>query len=230
LILLVCGLLVSAAVPALTIYRIELVGGGVVFAENEPKASGTTLVFRSSPQSILVALRRSDVARVEQIEADNKPPVDLGKATLKQVAAPNSNAARARIRASEKLFVDAGGAGSSDEILSWAPKMSAYRGYPWGDDQPGNRVAFPVSRDDLLPGNYRPFPVGRGGQSGDPPMIQEGRGLPKAGSLQEPPKAMLFPDPPSTANVQAPAAPLVFSERPHTDEVLSPPAAVIVGR
>lgn len=231
LILLLCGLLLAAAAPALTIYRIELVGGGVVFAENEPKPSGATLVFRSSPQSILVALRRSEVANVEQIEADNKPPVDLGRATMKQVAAPKPPGLQARTRPSEKLFVEAGGAGLSDDSApSWALKMPAYRGYPQGDDQPGNRVAFPVSRDDLLPGNYRPFPVGRGGQSGDPPMLQEGNGLPKAGSLQEPPKAMLFADPPATSNRQIPAAPLVFSEKPHIDELPSSPAAVIVPR
>jgi hypothetical protein len=217
MVLLLSGVLLSAMVHGLTIYRLELVGGGVVFAESEPNLSGTTLVFRSSPQGILVALRRSDVARVEQMEADNKPPLDLGRATLKQVAAPKPAALQRR------PFVENPGIGpTSDSSPSWAPKMPAYRRYPQGDSMPGNRVAFPVSRDDLLPGNYREFPAGRGGQSGPPPMIEEGRGTPKAGSLAEPPKALQFPEPPASANIQVPAAPLVSSEKPHIDEIQSP--------
>ena len=195
----------------MTIYRVELAGGGVVFAENEPKLSGQTLVFRSSPQGILVALRRSEVARVERIEADNKPPVDLGKATLKKLA-ERRLAVQAQIRSGAEPPVE----------------EPEYRRYLPGDDHPGNRVAFPVSRDDLLPGNYRPFPVGPGGQSGDAPMIKEGRGVPKAGSLREPPMAIRLADPPATANIQVPAAPLVFSEKPHIDELL--PAAATTAR
>ena len=216
MVLLLSGVLLPAMVHGLTIYRLELVEGGVVFAENEPKPSGTTLVFRSSPQGILVALRRSDVARVEQIEADNKPPLDLGRATVKQVAAPKPAALP-----------------SGDSSPSWAPKMPAYRSQPQGDDMPGNRVAFPVSRDDLLPGNYRPFPTANGVvhhrgdppggvQSGPPPMIEEGRGTPKAGSLAEPPKALQFPEPPASPNMQVPVAPLVYSEKPHIDDAESP--------
>jgi hypothetical protein len=200
-------------VDAITIYRVELAGGGVVFAENEPKPSGQTLVFRSSPQGILVALRRSEVARVERIEADNKPPVDFGKATLKRVATARPGALHAQ---------------NPLERQEPPAEEVEYRRYLPGDDHPGNRVAFPVSRDDLLPGNYRPFPAGPGGQSGDAPKIKEGRGVPKAGSLREPPMAIRLADPPATANIQVPAAPLVFSEKPHIDELL--PAAAITAR
>lgn len=214
MVLLLSGVLLPAMVHGLTIYRVELVGGGVVFAENEPKPSGTTLVFRSSPQGILVALRRSDVARVEQIEADNKPPLDLGRATLKQDAAPKPAALP-----------------GGDSAPSWAPKRPVYPRYSQGDDQPGNRVAFPVSPNDLLPGNYRAFPVANavvhhrgdvpGGvrpEGGPPPMIEEGLGTPKAGSLAEPPKVVQFANPPASPNMQVPVAPLVYSEKPHIDD------------
>jgi hypothetical protein len=197
----------------LTIYRVELVGGGVVFAENEPKPSRTTLVFRSSPQGNLVALRRSEVARVERIEADNKPPLDLGRGALKQGATPAALPAQTR--------------------SSWKPADDGRRYPQRGDEIPGNRVAFPVSRDDLLYGNYRAFPGANaelhhlgdapgGGQSGPPPLIVEGRGIPIAGSLGEPPKAIQLPGPPTGPNVQAPVAPLVFSEKPHIDEIQTP--------
>ncbi|MGH9369187.1 MAG: hypothetical protein ACRD3M_16115 [Thermoanaerobaculia bacterium] len=211
LLLLSCVFLPAVA-RALTIYRVELVGGGVVFAESAPKPSGATLVFRSAPQGILVALRRSEVARVEIIEADNKPPLDLGRATIKQVAAPRP-----------AIPAHAAAETAGDSMPAKAP---AIRHYPVGDDQPGRSVAFPASRDDLLPGNYRPFPAGRGGQSGPLPMIEEGRGVPKAGSLQEPPKAIQLPEPPASANIQVPVAPLVYSEKPHVDEIqkATPPA------
>ena len=191
----------------MTIYRVELVGGGVVFAENEPKPSGTTLVFRSSPQGTLVALRRSEVARVERIESDNKPQVDLGQATLKKVAAARPTAHEAQ---------------SPLERQEPPGEEPEYRRYLPGDDHPGNRVAFPVSRDDLLPGNYRPFPAGRGGNSGDAPVIEEGRGIPKAGSLLEPPNAVQLANPPANPNMQVPTAPLVYSEKPRVDETRPP--------
>lgn len=223
MVLLLSGVLLPAMAHGLTIYRLELVGGGVVFAENEPKPSGTTLVFRSSPQGILVALRRSDVARVEQIEADNKPPLDLGRATPKQVAAP---------KPAGKTSEDAGIFGAHDGATPDGPlSQFSRRNLQRGDDIPGNRVAFPVSRDDLFFGNYRPFPAANGvlHHLGDvpggvrpegvpPPMIEEGRGTPKAGSLAEPPKALQFPEPPASQNPQVPTAPLLYSEKPHIDD------------
>ena len=212
--LFVVGLLLAGIARGWTFYRLDLVGGGVVFSEEEPKASGGNLVFRMAPQGILVTLRRTEVVRVEQIESENRPPLDLGGATTKQPPAPKSERARDRRR-----DVAAGGS------PSWSPKMPAYRGYAQGDDMPGNRVAFPVSRDDLLPGNYRAFPAGHGGQSGDAPMLEEGRGLPKAGSLAEPPKVLQFWEPPNGANVQVPTVPLVFSEKPRVEQNPSNPAA-----
>jgi hypothetical protein len=208
----------------LTIYRLELVGGGVVFAESEPKPSGMNFVFRSAPQGILVALRRSDVARVEQIDAENKPPLDLGGATLKQVAAPKPAALQAQDnRRGWDPLEEAGIFGAHDGPPRDGALSRFGRRYPQkGDDMPGNRVPFPVSRDDLMYGNYRAFPAANGGQSGPPPMIEEGRGTPKAGSLAEPPKVIHFASPPASPNMQVPAAPLVYSEKPHIDDTPSP--------
>jgi hypothetical protein len=200
--LLWCG---SAA--GLTLYRIELTNGGVIFAESQPTPNGAVLSFLSSPQGTLVGLRRSEVARIIQMENLNRAPLDLGGASLKRavvgvpVGVPSVPSRRLSV----------------EETSSPSGSVRS-RGYGAGDYTPGNRVAFPVSRDDLLPGNYSPYPAGRGGQTGPPPMLREGMGVPKAGTLREPPEAILLHDAPTAANMQVPAPALIYDEKPHVDE------------
>src|ERR1017187_6115802 len=80
--------LVALAVcePALSliVYRVELVGGGVVFAQEAPKVSGDRIVFLTSPQGSLVSMKRSEISRVEAIETENKPPPDFGGPKLRE--------------------------------------------------------------------------------------------------------------------------------------------------
>ena len=206
--LLLATLLFPVSASGLTIYRVELAGGGVLFAESEPRIRGNTFVFRSAPQGNLVSLRRSDVARIEVVDSPNKPSLDLGRATARHAAAPGAAAAQ------EKVEPRPGGAWWAE---ARAANGSTRPGYAAGDEQPGRTVAFPVSRDDLLPGNYRPFPAGPGGQSGPAPVMSEGQGVPKAGSLKEAPQVIHLPDAPTSSNMQVPAPPLVYSEKPHVD-------------
>jgi hypothetical protein len=208
--LLCAALLLPVSAPGLTVYRVELVCGGVVFAENQPKVSGSTYVFRSAPQGNLVSLRRSEVARVEAVETLNRPPLDLGRATVKEAGAPGVPVVPAKVEPRP------GGVRWAEARAAAAAK-GMRPGYAPGDDQPGRTVAFPVSRDDLLPGNYRPFPAAPGGQSGPAPTMAEGQGVPKAGSLQEPVKVIQLPNAPASANMQLPAPPLVYSDKPHVD-------------
>ncbi len=187
---------------ALTLYRVELKGGGVVFAESKPEAEGATLVFRSSPQGILVALRASGVARVVPIDSLDKAPLDLGGAVVRSPA------------------FTGGAAPPPVPLESTAPTAPppAPRRYAPGDDQPGNRVAFPVSRDDLLPGNYRPYPAGPGGQTAPLPLLADGAATPKAGLLAEPPHAIVVEDPPCTLNRSVSPPGLAFAEYPRVDD------------
>ena len=196
--LLWCG---SAA--GLTLYRIELTDGSVIFAESQPTQNGATLSFQSSPQGTLVALRRSEVARIIQIESLNKAPLDLGGTSLKRavVGVPSIPSRRPSVE---------GASSPGDSARS--------RSYGAGDYRPGSRVAFPAARDDLLPGNYNPYPAGPGGQTAPPPMLAEDIGVPKAGTLREPPQVILLQDPPAATNVQVPAPPIIYAEKPHVDE------------
>jgi hypothetical protein len=88
--------------------------------------------------------------------------------------------------------------------------------------EPGKTISFPVSADDLNPGNYEPFPVAPGGQSGPPPAYREGQTVGKAGSLQEPPRIINLGDTPKRANEKLQAPGLVFSERPSVERPTRP--------
>jgi hypothetical protein len=55
----------SAAAPAApNLYRIELAGGGAVWAKDAPMQSGTLVTFHRYPDGVLVSIRRSDLVRV----------------------------------------------------------------------------------------------------------------------------------------------------------------------
>lgn len=203
-------LAVSSAGAARTVYRIELVGGSVLFAQEAPKISGDRLVFLSAPQGSLVSMKKSEVSKIEAIETENTPPPDYGSAKL------HSNLSGIRPagpldRPSTHEGWDAG----------WKPPRSRWASMKTGRE-PGKTIAFPVSSDDLKPGNYEPFPVAPGGQSGPPPAYVEGRTVPKAGSLQEPPKGIQFGDAPKRANEKVAAPALVFSQPPGVEPTMGP--------
>ena len=104
--LLAAVLAVSAAVAAdasasSRIYRIELVGGGVIFSDDAPLQSGEQILFHGHPAGPLQSLRRADVKRIVAASAASTPgsgvkpgqAVDLG---LTGPGAPGRSGAPAR--------------------------------------------------------------------------------------------------------------------------------------
>jgi hypothetical protein len=205
---------ICQAASGLTIYRIELVGGGVVFAQDPPKGSGDRIVFLTSPQGSLVSMKRSEVSRVEAIETENKPAPDYGNAKLREPLI--------RIRKADPLEAPSMKSGWD---AGWKPPRSNWASMTTGRD-PGLTIAFPVSADDLKPGNYEPFPAAPGGQSGPPPAYREGQTIPTAGSLRAPPGVIHSGEMPKRANEKRPAPGLDFSEKPRVDPppLVPPPA------
>lgn len=193
---------ICQAASGLTIYRVELVGGGVVFAQDSPKISGGRIVFLTSPQGSLVSMKRSEVSRIEAIETENKPPPDFGNAKLREPLV--------RIRKTDPLEPPSMKSGWDS---GWKPPRSSWASMTTGRD-PGRTIPFPASANDLKPGNYEPFPVAPGGQSGPPPAYREGQTIPKAGSLREPPGVIHSGEMPKRANEKRQAPGLDFSERP----------------
>jgi hypothetical protein len=161
-------------------------------------------------------MKRSDVVRIEAVETENKPPPEFGEAKLRN--------ALVKIRKADPLEAPTK---SSAWDTGWKPPRSKWASMKTGRE-PGKTIPFPVSADDLKPGNYEPFPVAPGGQSGPPPAYREGQTIPKAGSLQEPPRAIHLGDVPKRANEKWQAPGFVFSERPALERsplpVSAPPA------
>ncbi len=209
---------VNVLAVAVTVYRVELVGGGVVFAQDKPRVSAGRLVFLSSPQGTLVSMKQAEVARIEAIETANRPSPDFGNAKLRQAFVtirPDSP----RDKPSLGIAWDSG----------CKPPRSKWASIKTGRE-PGKTIPFPVSADDLKPGNYEPFPVAPGGQSGPPPAYREGQTIPKAGSLREPPRVIHLGDMPKRANEKGQAPGLVFSEVPSVERPplpVPPPTPIV---
>src|ERR1017187_3043131 len=219
LILVLLTLAICEPSLALTVYRVNLVGGGVIFAQDSPRISGDRIVFLTSPQGSLVSMKRSEVSHHGAIETENKPPPDFGGAKLRDPLV--------KIRKADPLEAPSM---RSAWDSGWRPPRSNWASMKTGRE-PGKTIPFPVSADDLKPGNYEPFPVAPGGQSGPPPVYREGQTIAKAGSLQEPPPVIHLGDMPKRANEKWQAPGLVFSERPTVERTplpVPPPPPIIV--
>jgi hypothetical protein len=164
-------------------------------------------------------MKRSEVAGVEAIETENKPPPDFGGPKLREPLVRIRKADPSETPPMRPAW-DSG----------WKPPRSSWASMKTGLE-PGKTIPFPVSADDLKPGNYEPFPVAPGGQSRPPPAYREGQTIAKAGSLQEPPPVIHLGDMPKRANEKWQAPANVFSERPGVERaplpVLSPPQIVV---
>jgi hypothetical protein len=161
------ALLGASAAPAAdkAYYRIETSPSGSMIATDVPVLKGTTYFFHSYPAGTLVSLRRSDVRRITQINADAAAatnPADrivtIGNLAMQggsQAGAQNANAvARSRAAAA-------------------GPKLG--EGF-YGNVVPGVTEGNPNSPNDYQVGRTFAAPPGNAVQSapGEPPMMAPG--------------------------------------------------------
>lgn len=60
----------GASAPAQTrVYKIELVGGGIIWSDDQPLQSGEQILFHGHPSGSLKSMRRADIKRIVAVTA-----------------------------------------------------------------------------------------------------------------------------------------------------------------
>jgi hypothetical protein len=172
----------EASAPA-RIYRIELLGGGVVFSDDAPLQSGEQILFHGHPTGSLQSLRRSDVKRI--VATSVAPPPSTiakpGQALDLGLAGPGSTS-----RSGAKLPPRGNASLRPGEGKGSTALFNPDRTYrpDWdGKLVPGATMGLPNSPNDYKEGKTLAHPAAGATQSapGDPPMMKPSSG--------EPPKA-----------------------------------------
>jgi len=189
--LLAGGLLVAAAgaaqaaePPTATtrVYRIELVGGGIVWSDDAPLQSGEQILFHGHPPGALKSLKRSEIARIVALHAVPPAPAPVvrpGEAVDLGLAGPGSGGRTAPVRP-----VPARNAGPRQgEAKDGSALFNPDRTYkPEWDSKliPGTTMPNPNSPNDYKEGRTLGYPPAPATQAapGDPPVMKPSSGEP----------------------------------------------------
>lgn len=175
----------AGAVAAQTlVYRIDLKGGGALWASQPPRENGGVLVFIPYPRGPLTSIRRSEILRVLGVPV---PPVRsaaalrpgdqrvLGATGASGAAAAPASAGR---NAAPGNPTGLGRPGERDDGTALFNPDRAYRP-EWDSRQvPGLNLGLPNSPDDYREGLTLAFPPANAVQSapGEPPMMPPSTG------------------------------------------------------
>jgi hypothetical protein len=172
----------TASAPA-RIYRIELLGGGVIFSDDAPLQSGEQVLFHGHPAGSLQSLRRTDIKRIvaTSVASTLGTIVKPGQALDLGLAGPGAggrSGAKVPPRANSTLKP---GEGKGSTAL-FNPDRT-YRPDWDGKLVPGATMGLPNSPNDYREGATLAHPAGSASQTapGEPPTMKPSSG--------EPPKA-----------------------------------------
>jgi hypothetical protein len=182
------GLLAAASAalatePATTrVYRIELVGGGMVWSDDPPLQSGEQILFHGHPAGSLQSLRRSDIQRIvaQKVVTPTAAAVQPGEAVDVGVT---GSGGRGRVLAPAKPPARTGNRpGENKDGSALFNQDRTYRPDWDGKQVPGSTLGYPNSPNDYKEGKTFAYPAATAtqGSPGDPPAMKPSSGeLPK---------------------------------------------------
>jgi len=186
--LLAGGLLAAAASPALAaepatarVYRIELVGGGIVWSDDAPLQSGEQILFHGHPAGSLKSMRRSDIQRIvaQSVVIPTAAPVQPGEAVDVGVTGTGGRGRVLPVKAPPPRSPGARPGENKDGSALFNPDRT-YRPDWDGKQVPGATLGYPNSPNDYKEGKTFAYPAATAtqGAPGDPPMMKPSSGEP----------------------------------------------------
>jgi hypothetical protein len=175
------GLVPAPAAPA-TVYRIEMAGGQIAWAKDQPRDTGTALLFHRHPDGLLVSVKKADVRRLSA----SAPPAQAARGprpgnlvVLGETGGGSPTAAHAINGAAPGGTAEAGQ--MPGQRKDGSALMNPDRKYKpeWDSRQvPGSNIGYPNSADDYKEGKTFAYPPAGSTQSapGDLPRAPAGSG------------------------------------------------------
>jgi len=174
------GLAPGPAPSAATVYRIELAGGEIAWAKDQPRDTGTALLFHRYPDGLLVSVKRADVKRLSTAPAPagaargprpGKDLIVLGPTGPGSGSAAANGAAPGSAEAGSQPGQRKDGSALFNPDRKYKPE--------WDSRQvPGSNIGYPNSPGDYKEGKTFAYPPAPATQSapGDLPMMPAGNG------------------------------------------------------
>ena len=165
--------LVPAPPQAANVYRIEMAGGQIAWAQDQPRDTGAAVLFHRYPDGLLVSVKKADIRRLS-------------------VSAPPAAAAARGQRSAKDLIVlgptGGGSAASANAAGGGASTASAEAGAQPGQRKDGSAL-FNPDRKYKPEWDSRQVPGSNLGYPNSPNDYQEGKTFahPPAGSTQSAP-------------------------------------------
>ena len=176
--------LANAAQPAhpATVYRIEMAGGQIAWAQDQPRDTGTALLFHRHPDGLLVSVKKSDVKRLSAsappAEAARGPRPARDLIVLGPLGHGSGPAAAAGSGAAAPGAADAAQPGQRKDGSALFNPDRKYKP-EWDSRQvPGSNIGYPNSPGDYKEGKTFAYPPAPATQSapGDVPTMPAGNG------------------------------------------------------
>ena len=164
------------------VYKIELAGGQIAWAQDQPRDTGNTLLFHRHPDGLLVSVKKADVRRLSA----SAPPAETprGPKPVKDliVLGPTGGGSAAAANKAGTASAAAGDAGAQPgQRKDGSALFNPDRKYKpeWDSRQvPGSNLGYPNSSDDYKEGKTFAYPPAGSTQSapGDLPRAPAGNG------------------------------------------------------
>jgi hypothetical protein len=171
----------AAEGPNARVYRIELVGGGIVWSDDAPLQSGEQILFHGHPAGSLKSLRRSDIQRIvaQSVVVPTAASVQPGEAVDVGVT---GTGARTRALAARPVPPRSPGVrpGENKDGSALFNSDRTYRADWDGKQVPGATLGYPNSPNDYKEGKTFAYPAATAAQGapGDPPTMKPSSGEP----------------------------------------------------
>jgi hypothetical protein len=171
-----------APAPAATVYRIDMAGGQIAWAKDQPRDTGTALLFHRYPDGLLVSVKKADVrhlsASAPPAEASRGPRLGKDLIVLGPTGAGPATPAGNGKAGGAAATADAGQAGQRKDGSALFNPDRKYKP-EWDSRQvPGSNMGYPNSPDDYKEGKTFAYPPAGSTQSapGDLPRAPAGNG------------------------------------------------------
>jgi hypothetical protein len=175
--------LVPAPAGTATVYRIEMAGDQIAWAQDQPRDTGTVLLFHRHPDGLLVSVKKADVRRLSA----SAPPAAAARGprpgkdliVLGPTGGGPASAAHATNGAAPGAAAEAGQ--TPGQRKDGSALLNPDRKYKpeWDSRQvPGSNIGYPNSADDYKEGKTFAYPPAGSTQSapGDLPRAPAGSG------------------------------------------------------